>query len=198
MGQGMAAKTGGGLAVRAGAVVNAPGTGRFMESAGLTDQQTAFVAAYIGNGAQATKAAEAAGYAHPQSEAWRLMQNPAVRAALHAEADKRLAGAGVIGIGVLVDIARDTLAPAPSRVSAAKWLAEAAGHGLAARKAGETDADAKPLEEMSAAELVQAIAGIGGAIEQMRQQKADAARTIDAEPIAPRVAPRSDPCPPET
>jgi hypothetical protein len=184
------AKTGGGLARKAGAVVNAPGTGRFMESDGLTDQQAAFVAAYVANGAKATQAAIDAGYQSPHSEGWRLMQNPAIKAAIHAEADKRLAGAGAIGIGVLVDIARDVAAPTPSRVSAAKWLAEAAGHGLAARKAGEHDGEAKPLEEMTAAELVQAIAGIGGEIEAMKQQRQDEARTID---VAPIVAPKSEP-----
>jgi hypothetical protein len=168
------AKGGGGLAVAAGAVANAPATGRFMESSGLTDQQTAFIAAYVANGANAPEAAKQAGYSHWQSESWRLMQNPAVRAALHAEADKRLAGAGAIGIGVLVEIARDKGAPAPSRVSAAKWLAEAAGHGLAARKAGETDGETKPLEEMTAAELVAAIAGIHGAVQQMTAEKAEA------------------------
>lgn len=194
----MKRKTGGGLAAKAGAVVNAPGSGRFMESSGLTDQQTAFVAAYIANGANGTQAAIAAGYQSPGSESWRLMQNPAIRAAINAEADKRLAGAGVIGIGVLVDIARDKGAPTPSRVSAAKWLAEAAGHGLAARKAGEATDD-KPLEEMSAAELVQAIAGIGGAIQQMRQQQAASdAQVIEGEVITPRLAPISDPLAPES
>jgi hypothetical protein len=50
----------------------------------LTEKQAAFIAAYQANGGNATDAARQAGYSNPESEGWRLMQTPAVRAAVDA------------------------------------------------------------------------------------------------------------------
>lgn len=152
---------GSGVAYTAGVMGHEPGTGRFMEGGrALTPKQAAFVDAYIGNGGKATAAARTAGYVEAQVEAWRLLRNRAVLAAIHEETVARVATGGAIGVGVLVKVAQDEAAPAAARVSAAKWLAEAAGHGLAARKAGELADDDRPLEERSIGELEQIAADL--------------------------------------
>jgi hypothetical protein len=177
------AKAGGGLAVAAGAVAQEPGTGRFMESSGLTAKQRDFVLAYLANGGQAGKAAISAGYADPVPTGWKLLRNRAVLAAIHDETVQRVATGGAIGVAVLVEVAQDKAAPPAARVSAAKWLAEAAGHGLAARKAGELAADDDDLADKSLGELY-------AMAEQLREQlaaKRDAERVIegDARIVAP-------------
>ena len=161
---------GGGIAATAGAVVNAPGDGRFMAGgSALTDMQRIFVRAYVENGARATDAARTAGYAEPRQMAWHLLRNRAVMAAIHDETIQRVAAGGTIGVGVLVEVAQDRAAPPAARVSAAKWLAEAAGHGLAARKAGELADDDRPLEERSLGELEQMAADLAAQLRAARE-----------------------------
>jgi hypothetical protein len=118
----------------------------------LTAQQEAFVTAYLANGCKQTEAARTAGYATPGTDGWRLTRNSAVRAAIRARQEAMMIGAGAIGIAVMKEIALDKAQPAPSRLQAAKWLAEADGYGLASRKT-DTDDDDRPLSEMSLGEL---------------------------------------------
>jgi hypothetical protein len=162
-------RNGGGTAMTAGAITNEPGSGRFIESRGLTEKQRAFVSAYLENGGKQTDAARRAGYAEPLSSAWQLLRNRAVLAAIHDETIQRVATGGAIGVGVLVEVAQDRAAPPAARVSAAKWLAEAAGHGLAARKAGELADDDVPLEARSLGELEQMAADLAAQLRQARE-----------------------------
>jgi hypothetical protein len=149
------ASGGGGRAMAAGAIAQEPGNGRFMGGGGLTEQQTAFVEAYVSNGCKGSAAATAAGYASPR-DSWRLLNNAAVIEAIRARAAVLvLAKGGTVGVGVLLEVAQDKGATAAARVSAAKWLAEAAGHGLAARKAGEVTDDDTPLDQLPLGDLEQ-------------------------------------------
>lgn len=175
-------RNGGGIAARQGAVVNAPGDGRFMAAgSGLTDKQRAFVTAYIANGAKAADAARTAGYADPYGAAYQQMRNRAVLEAIRENTLHQIAAGGAVGVGVLLEIATDKAAPAPARVSSAKWLAEAAGHGLAAVKAGQgaMGTGDKALEDMTLQELDAFINAGMASVQAVRDQRA---RTIDADP----------------
>jgi hypothetical protein len=151
------AENGGGTAAKAGAIVNAPGSGRFMESAGLTDQQTAFVRAYVTNGGLGTAAADAAGYSHGRHDAWRLLRNEAVLGAIKAEQARRVLTEGrVIAFGTLLEVAQDRGQTGAARTSAARALlaeahkVEQAGHA--------SEGDDKPLGAMTLAELEATVA----------------------------------------
>lgn len=178
------AANGGGVAVAAGVVAHEPGSGRFLGTTGLTDKQTAFVAAYVTNGANGGLAAEAAGYSS-ERDAWRLLRNRTIRDAIAERMEAQVLGGGVVGLGVLTSVAQDKAAPAAARVSAAKWLAEAAGFGLAARKSGELVGDDRPLEERSLGELEQIAADLHAQLA--------AARAGVIEGDALRIAPESRP-----
>ena len=177
--------SGGGTAMAAGAIAHEPGTGRFMESAGLTQKQRAFVSEYLANGGKAGKAAAAAGYSDCHTDGWRLLRNRAVLAAIHDETIQRVATGGAIGVGVLVEVAQDRAAPPAARVSAAKWLAEAAGHGLAARKAGELTDDDRPLESRSLGELEQMASDLAAQLRQAREGIIEGEAQVIAHDVAP-------------
>lgn len=88
----------------------------------LTDQQRIFVHEMLQSGVNpnaANAAAVAAGYA--ANGGWRMMRNERVLAALHEEAKKRLVGAALTGVNVMIEIA---LEPGhKDRFQAAKTLA---------------------------------------------------------------------------
>lgn len=143
-------KTGGGTAVASGVVVNGRG-GRFAAGEGLTDKEAAFVREYVANGGIATKASVSAGYYAPHTDGWRVMQRPAVRAAIRVEQERvvscELASAAMSTLG---GILRDTEAPASARVQASRTVLEAAGWFVRQKDASS---DQKPLNEMSIEEL---------------------------------------------
>ena len=169
-------RAGGGLALKAGAIAREPGAGRFMTGArGLTEQQTAFVRAFVANGGIAARAAKTAGYQSPNPESWRLMQNSAVIGAIQDETARLIATGGAVGVATIIRLAQDLAAPAAAQFSAAKWLAEAGGHGLAVTKAGMgQDLTDKPLEDMSLAELQTFITAGSLALKQTRAKSAGA------------------------
>ena len=90
-------------------------------------------------------------------------------AAIHDATTQLVTDGGAIGVGVLVEVAQDRAAPAAARVTAARWLAEAAGHGLAARKAGELTDDDRPLESRSLGELEQMAADLAAQLRAARE-----------------------------
>jgi phage terminase small subunit len=176
-------KGGGGLAAKVGAIANAPGTGRFMGSHGLTDKQADFVSGYIANGGNATQAARSAGYANPESDGWRVMRNEAVQGAIRAEFERRVRTEGVaIGYGVLVAVASDKAQSGAARTMAAKELVRLAGYGP---RESITLLDDKPLGERTLAELDAFIAGGMARLDALQEAQG---RTIEGD--APRVIQR--------
>lgn len=143
----------------------------------LTDKQREFVRQVTLTGGNQTKAAELAGYASPGSAGYALMQLPHIQAAVRAETERMLTGAGAKAVGWMVKALDDPKLPGAVRFQSAKWLAEAAGHGLAAHRAalGMPPQD-KPLSEMTLDELDAFISAGKAATERLRQ---DRERTID-------------------
>jgi hypothetical protein len=119
----------------------------------LTLQQRAFVD-YVSEGFEISRAVELAGYSdiRPDSEAWRLMRQPAIIAAIHLETARKLALAAPVALKALIEFAGDAAIDKRIRLAAAKTLLDRAGHiapkALAPSKAGE-----KPLNELSTGEL---------------------------------------------
>lgn len=94
----------------------------------LTDLQRSFVAAMMMLGpslGRAKSAAAAAGFTHPDQAAYQMMKNPRVLAALKEEAGKRLVGAALVGVDVMLKIADDD--SHKDQFKAAKYLAEING-----------------------------------------------------------------------
>lgn len=90
--------------------------------AGLSDGRRAFVIAMLEQGVNpkaAAKAAAACGY-HP-NYGYEMMRDESILAALREEATKRLAGAALVGVNVMLDIAQDPTHK--DRFRAAKELA---------------------------------------------------------------------------
>ncbi len=127
----------------------------------LTSKQLAFVFA-VGEGATASAAARSAGYAHGSSQslrvqASRLSNDPQIQRAIFDHRQRRLQGTMASkALACLEGVVDDTAAPPAARIQAAKWILEAAGHGVAAQslqlRGGLTSAD-KPMSEWSLAEL---------------------------------------------
>lgn len=147
----------------------------------LSPRQSAFVRAFVENGGVATRAAEAAGYAEPRSSAYSLTRLPHVQAAIRAETERMVQGAGAKAVGWMVKALDDPKLPGAVRFQSAKWLAEAAGHGLAAHRAalGMPPQD-KPLSEMTLDELDAFISAGKAATERLRQ---DRERTIEGSVV---------------
>ena len=126
----------------------------------LTPKQKAFAEARA-NGANQTEAARIAGYASKtvtslSVQGARNARLPEVQAAMREIREKEITGdLAQVALSTLRDIMTDTSAPAPARVSAAKWTLEAAGHGLEAAKllARIGDGDDKSVSQLSAADL---------------------------------------------
>lgn len=116
----------------------------------FTPQEQTFVAEMIAHN-NPTEAARRAGFTQPASRGGALMQRPALVAEIQAAQSYRLKTEGAeIGVGTLIEIAKDGRAPAASRVMAARELVKLSG--VAADAEGEN----KPLHAMSRAELVDA------------------------------------------
>jgi hypothetical protein len=138
-----------------------------------------FVQAYAANGGRQTDAARAAGYADPAVDGYKLSRNARVIEAIYRETARRVATGGAVGVGVLVEIAQDKACPPAARVTAAKWLAESAGFGLAARRAGVADDPSdRPMESWTLAELD---AFIGGGMRALEGHRGQEVRTIEGE-----------------
>ena len=121
---------------------------------GLTEKQAAFVT-HLVLGNPPGKAAEMAGYSHPDQSSWRLTRVPAIQAAIRKESERILITQGVpAALGFMIKAPSDPKLPGAVRFQAAKWVMESAGHGLAAQRAAlGLPGDDKPLDEMSVGEL---------------------------------------------
>lgn len=156
----------------------------------LTAMQAAFVKAYVENGGVAVRAAEAAGYADPKGSAWGLTRLPHVQGAIRQETERMVQGAGAKAVGWMVKALDDAKLPGAVRFQSAKWLAEAAGHGLAAQRAalGLPDSS-KPLTEYTLDELDAFISAGKAGIERLKQERE---RTIEGSASVVRDDARSD------
>lgn len=154
-----------------------PDSHRAAATRGLTEMQATFVKHYS-NGLNQTKAAELAGYSNPPTDAWRLLQTQSIIDAISRQMQTRLMTEGQqVALAFMLKAPGDEKLPGAVRFQAAKWLAESAGHGLAAQRAAlGLPADDKPLSEMSITELDAFLAAGRGAIAQI---KANEMRTID-------------------
>lgn len=157
---------GGGVAHKAGAVVQDRETGRFATGHALTDKQRAYVREYVRNGGQAMKAATVAGYGAPGTAAWDLGRNPAVIAEIRRSLAAAVMAEGtVVGVTTLIDVARDKGQSGAARTTAATRLVEMGGflprygQGGAAR-----EAEQKAPSEMSVAELDQVASALAEAM----------------------------------
>ncbi len=123
-------------------------------------------------------AATKAGYVNPVPSAAKLMSNPIIANATREEGQRLLREkAGTVGIITLLQIATDTLQPANARVTASKYLSDAAGMRI------DTESPDKSPAEMTAVELQRAHAETARRLEILESAKADAARPIiDADP----------------
>lgn len=121
------------------------------------------------------RAARAAGYAHPDNEAWRLMRTPEVVARIQAEVTNLLRTDGArIGVATLIEIASGKDFPAGARVMAGRDLVKLSGIGA------DVPDDEKSPDQMSRAELEAAARSI-------RSKLADLDNVIDVEP-APKTS----------
>lgn len=149
----------------------------------LTAKQSEFVRQYVLLGGQPTKAAELAGYSQPHTRAYELQRLPHVQAAIRAEQERLVLEGGAKGLRWMVTALDDQKLSGAVRFQCAKWLAEAAGHGLAAQRAalGLPGAD-KPLSEMTLDELDAFIAAGKAGVEHLKRERlAQQERTIEGE-----------------
>jgi hypothetical protein len=120
----------------------------------LTEKQAAFVGHFVGGGLRQTEAAAAAGYASPREEAWGLTRNPAVQAEIQKARAALISGDGArLAWSTMSRLMSDTATPPAVQFSAARWVLEASGQGLAARIAERVGEPEKALAEMSLGEL---------------------------------------------
>lgn len=145
----------------------------------LTEKQALFVKFYVELGGQVVKATEAAGYADGRF-GYQLQRLPHVQAALRVEQSRVIMGEGASkAVRFMVNALDDPKMSGAVRFQAAKWLAEAAGHGLAAHRAAlGLPASDKPLSEMTLDELD---AFIGAGKHAVTKLKEDRARTIEGQ-----------------
>lgn len=151
----------------------------------LTDKQALFVKAYVEVGGNALRAAEQAGYAEPRSSAHYLTRQPHVMAAIRAEQSRFVLEGGAKALKWMVGALDDAKLPGAVRFQSAKWLAEAAGHGLAAQRAQlGLPASDKPLSDMTLDELDAFIAAGKRGVEHMKAQAAEQAqKTIEGQVV---------------
>lgn len=130
------------------------GDGGPVDSRGLTDRRSAFVKNVL-QGMKQGKAAELAGYAHPDRAASYLVRQPAIQDAIRRESERILLSEGLgNALQFMVKAPADPRLPGAVRFQAAKWVMENAGHGLAAQRAAlGLPGEDKPLDQMSVGEL---------------------------------------------
>jgi hypothetical protein len=93
----------------------------------LSDAQQRFVDCFIANSGNAKLAAETAGYSHPNSEGWRLINTPSVAEAVRKATLRLARHSGAVGMQTLISIAQDENAPSSARVNAAIGLCRVSG-----------------------------------------------------------------------
>lgn len=156
----------------------------------LTNKQDAFARA-IADGMTASKAARAAGYADNSTsaistQAHRLAHDPNIQRAIHNYREARLSGPlASKALSCLESVMDDLAAPPAARLQAARWILEAAGHGVAAQslqlRAGSVVAD-KPMHDWSLAELEAMVVQRESELEGLRPVST---RSIEVEALQP-------------
>lgn len=177
---------GGGLAVRAGATIQDARTGQFEAGNGLTEQQAAFVSAYVANGGRATDAAREAGYEDVKSAAYRSVRNPAILTAIRAEQARVLySEVGSAVVSVVLEIARDVNAKDADRLNAVRLGAEMAGFIKNTKLKDNNPLNSKAFSEMSMDELEAFVAGGAAALRAMpgKDNAPDNAPVIEGEVV---------------
>lgn len=148
-------------------------------SHGLTAAQRVFVDR-LAEGCDKSEAIIKAGYKDekPEREAWRLLQQPQILAALQIQVARRLAVGAAVARKVLHDIMVDESVDKRLRAACAKDLLNRAGFiapkAQEARKGAET-----PLNEMSTTEL-RALA------DKLEGEIAGRAKEVSSAKVAPR------------
>jgi hypothetical protein len=127
--------TGSGVAFQDGASAQEEASGRFVGTGVLTSKQRRFVGAIVTNGGNQSAAAIDAGYQNPSKDACRLMTLPHVKSAIREGVEAMICSAGAKSVGWMIKALDDMALPGATRYAAAKWLAEAAGFGLAVQRA---------------------------------------------------------------
>lgn len=148
----------------------------------LTQKQKEF-ARCLALGMNATQAAKAAGYADNSSQALRTQASrnnalPAVQAEAHAQREKLLTGVlASKAIAALEFVLDSPDSPAPAKVAAARFVLEAAGHGLEAKKLLHRigEGDDRAVSQLSAADLERLV------LMAAEQVKFERAAAIEAE-----------------
>lgn len=130
----------------------------------LTEKQARF-ARLLGNGLSQTDAARGAGYGNRSEGSLRvtghkLAKNPEIQRAAFQEREAILTGSlANKALATLGNILDDETAPAPAKVTAAKFILESAGHGIESKKLALKAAETmkRGLVDMSTEELIEFI-----------------------------------------
>ena len=157
----------------------------------LSEKQNAFARAFA-DGANQAQAARIAGYASTSNtslsvQGCRLARDPQVQRAVHNYREARLSGPMASkALSCLESVMDDTAAPPAARLQAARWILEAAGHGVAAQslqlRAGSVVAD-RPMSDWSLAELEAMVAQREGELEGLRPVSARSIEVGSSQPI---------------
>jgi hypothetical protein len=134
----------------------------------LTQQQEAFVAAYVANGGNAVQAGKTAGFADGNSQ----LSSHKVREAIELKRDMDIkTGGATMAWQVMQSLLTDPAAPPQVRFQAARWTLEASGHGLSAIAAAIHlgNRNKKDQHEMSVSELVELVDKGRKQLESMKQ-----------------------------
>lgn len=131
----------------------------------LTDKQATFVA-LVAEGHLLGRAAEIAGFDFPRQAASRLHSLPHIQRAIYEHRQSLLATEhGSQAIKTMVELMQPGM-PVTVRFTAAKWIAEAAGHGAVHMVANPLKS--KHPSEMNEAELYENMLAMRAVVEQMR------------------------------
>jgi hypothetical protein len=120
----------------------------------LTEIETAFIEAYVGNGGDPKAAAKASGAEDPKG----LLADARIREAIEVYRDTAIKTIGATKAwSVMQELMESQAVPAQTRFQAARWTLEASGHGLSAVAAsiqlGMKKGGKKDLSELSVSEL---------------------------------------------
>jgi len=120
----------------------------------VSEQQMAFIEAYVANGGNAMIAAKSAGYDPSNGSA--LLKNHKVREAIEIYRDTDIKTKGATKAWAVMNrLLDDPATPAQVQFQAARWTLEASGHGLSAVAAALAvgNRGKKDLQDMSVSEL---------------------------------------------
>lgn len=129
--------------------IEAVGKGK-KDKNGLTQKQKVFVE-NVARGYDANSAAKLAGYAHPDQEAWRLMENENVLQALSENISKKITGLAPIALNGVQKLITDEKTPAGVKLNACKYILDTMRDMQSVNEINNLNA--KDMQEMSPEEL---------------------------------------------